>query len=264
MIYVTGDIHGSNRRFYTRLFPEQKKMTKDDYMIICGDFGLVWDWVGESAGEQFALDELNERNFTTLFVDGNHENFNRLNAYPVTKWHGGKVHMIRPSVMHLMRGQVFDICGKKCFTFGGARSHDINGLATEDGLKKDYTAGILQPDDPKLKEKRKLAETYMVPCRVENRTWWRAEQPNEEEMKEGRKNLAACGNKVDFVFTHEAPASLLEKIYGPSKPYPLMYYLQEIADTVQFDHWYFGHYHDNADFGKHMTLLYQNILQITN
>ena len=262
MIYVTGDIHGSNRRFYTRFFPEQKEMTKDDYIIICGDFGLVWDWEGESAGEQFALDELNNRNFTTLFIDGNHENFNRLNSYPVTEWHGGKVHMIRPTVIHLMRGQVFDICGKKCFTFGGARSHDIKGLAKESELKKDYTAGILQPDDPKLKEKRKLAETYMVPCRVENRTWWRAEQPNEEEMEEGRKNLAASGNKVDFIFTHEAPASLQERLAGKDSPYAFTKYLQEIKDTVDYKHWYFGNYHEDFGLTEKDTLLYYNILQI--
>lgn len=33
---------------------------------------------------------LNDRPFTTLFVDGNHENFDLLNAYPVENWHGGK------------------------------------------------------------------------------------------------------------------------------------------------------------------------------
>ena len=26
----------------------------------------------------------------------------------VELWHGGKVHKVRPSVIHLMRGQVFD------------------------------------------------------------------------------------------------------------------------------------------------------------
>lgn len=32
-----------------------------------------------------------------------------LDSYPVEEWHGGKVHFIKPSVIHLMRGQVFDI-----------------------------------------------------------------------------------------------------------------------------------------------------------
>lgn len=67
---------------------------------------------------------LNDRPFTTLFVDGNHEIFDLLNAYPVENWHGGKIHRIAPSIIHLMRGQLFDIEGKSFFTMGGAESHD--------------------------------------------------------------------------------------------------------------------------------------------
>lgn len=39
MIYVTGDCHGNYRRFATEIFPEQKEMSKDDYVIICGILG---------------------------------------------------------------------------------------------------------------------------------------------------------------------------------------------------------------------------------
>lgn len=52
-------------------------MTKDDYVIICGDFGGVWD---EGKMETVLLDWLDSKSFTTLFVDGNHENFDRLYA----------------------------------------------------------------------------------------------------------------------------------------------------------------------------------------
>lgn len=47
--------------------------------------------------------------FTTLFVDGNHDCHPRLADYPVKEWNGGLVHEIRPHVLHLMRGQVFNI-----------------------------------------------------------------------------------------------------------------------------------------------------------
>ena len=43
MVYITGDTHAVFTRFGTKVFPEQKEMTKDDYVIICGDFGGVWD-----------------------------------------------------------------------------------------------------------------------------------------------------------------------------------------------------------------------------
>lgn len=45
----------------------------------------------------------------TLFVDGNHDCHPRLADYPVKEWNGGLVHEIRPHVLHLMRGQVFNI-----------------------------------------------------------------------------------------------------------------------------------------------------------
>ena len=130
MIYITGDIHGSPERLGVHSFYEQKEMTRDDVVIICGDFGMVWEESGESASEQYWLKWLEDKPFTTVFVCGNHENFDRLYQYPVKEWHGGKVHEIRPHVLHLMRGEVFDIEGLKFFAFGGASSHDIR-----DGIK---------------------------------------------------------------------------------------------------------------------------------
>ena len=44
MIYVTGDTHADFKRFSTNNFPEQREMTKYDYVIVCGDFGGIWDY----------------------------------------------------------------------------------------------------------------------------------------------------------------------------------------------------------------------------
>ena len=79
----------------------------------------------ESGEEEKILKELDELPFTVLFVSGNHENYDLLEAFPITEWHGGKVQLIFDSVIHLMRGQVYEIQSKKFFTFGGASSHDI-------------------------------------------------------------------------------------------------------------------------------------------
>ena len=97
MFYITGDTHADFSRFKENKFPIQSEMTKNDYIIICGDFGGVWNYIVESIYEKHWLDWLNNKNFTTLFVDGNHENFERLYNYPVEEWHGGKVHKIRES-----------------------------------------------------------------------------------------------------------------------------------------------------------------------
>lgn len=37
-IFMTGDTHGDFSRFSARAFPEQKDLSKADYVIICGDY----------------------------------------------------------------------------------------------------------------------------------------------------------------------------------------------------------------------------------
>ena len=43
MIYVTGDTHGEFVRFSKkRLYKIGINLTEEDYVIVCGDFGLCW------------------------------------------------------------------------------------------------------------------------------------------------------------------------------------------------------------------------------
>lgn len=107
-MYITGDLHGylEISKLNSKRFPHNKSLTKEDYLIIAGDFGLVWDHKND---ELYWRKWLGRKNFTTLFIDGNHENFSLLNAYQVEGWNGGKVHRISDSIIHLMRGQVFNI-----------------------------------------------------------------------------------------------------------------------------------------------------------
>lgn len=251
MIYITGDCHREFTRFNTRNFPEQKEMTKDDYVIICGDFGGVWSHQEETREEKALLDWLEERPFTTLFVDGNHENFDRLNSFPIEQWHGGTVHKIRPSVIHLMRGQVFEIDGKKIFSFGGAASHDISG-------------GILEPDDPDFKVKRKKLEKGWKPYRVNHVSWWKEELPSSEELEEGRKNLLAHENTVDFIVSHccSSPTQLLLGRGGYCSDV-LTDYFEELRGRVSYRKWFFGHYHDNRNVNEEEILLYEQIIRIS-
>ena len=106
MIYITGDTHADFSRLYQAPFShidEREQGADPHYVIICGDFGGVWN---ESVQQTAELDKLNDRPFTTLFLDGNHENFDLLATYPEENWHGGKVQVIRKNVLHLMRGQI--------------------------------------------------------------------------------------------------------------------------------------------------------------
>ncbi|WP_461874589.1 metallophosphoesterase family protein [Fusicatenibacter sp.] len=251
MIYITGDCHRDFRRFNTWIFPEQKEMTKDDFVIICGDFGGIWSEGGEDSEERYLLKWLQDKPFTTLFVDGNHENFDRLyEEYPVKEWHGGNVHEIRPSVLHLMRGQVFEFCGKTFFTFGGASSHDVSG-------------GILDRSDPNYQEKKKKLDRGWKPYRINHLSWWQEELASEEEMEEGRKNLAVHDNCVDFIVTHCCASSVQDAIgEGLFQKDRETEYFEEILQTVQFRKWFFGHYHDNRNVSEKLLLLYEQIIRI--
>ena len=246
MIYITGDTHSNFLRFTEEKFPIQTEMTKDDYIIICGDFGGVWTFEEESKREREALDWLNNKNFTTLFVDGNHENYTRLYNYPIEEWKGGKVHKIRDSVLHLMRGEIFDIDNKKIFAFGGARSHDIQD-------------GILNLDEEeKIYEYRKRGAYF----RIRDFSWWDLELPTKEEMKNGINNLEKVNYKVDYIISHCCPTSVQALINPTYKRDILTDYLQQISEKCTFKRWYFGHYHDYKQINSQFTLLYENIVPL--
>lgn len=263
MIFVTGDIHAEPERFNTENFPEQKELCRDDYVVICGDFGLVWAEDRESKQETWWLDWLEDKNYTTLFVDGNHENFTRLNVLPVEEWHGGRVHKIREHVIHLMRGEMFSINSQKVFTFGGARSHDIDGFATDQALARDYTAGILQPDDPLIYEKLKILRRTNCCARIEEVSWWRAEMPSRLEMLHGLETLKANHWETDFIFSHEGPASALALLSGGTlKPDPLTKYLEKIKQKADYRKWFFGHHHADRQITAEDAVIYQQLVRI--
>ena len=246
MIYITGDTHSDFSRFTEENFPIQSEMTKDDYVIICGDFGGVWTSEEESSREKDALDWLDNKSFTTLFVDGNHENYTRLYDYPMEEWNGGKVHKIRDSVLHLMRGEIFDIDNKKIFAFGGAKSHDIQD-------------GILNLDEEeKIYNYRKRGAYF----RIRDFSWWDLELPTNQEMENGIENLEKVNYKVDYIISHCCPTSIQALINSTYKRDILTDYLQQVSEKCTFKRWYFGHYHDYRQVNAQFTLLYEDILPL--
>lgn len=252
MIYVTGDTHGDFFRFSQEEFPEQKDMTEDDFVIVCGDFG-IWNNTTE---ERDKFEFLLSLPFTILFVDGNHENFDRLygDEFPLVSFHGGKAHKIQRNVYHLCRGYVFTLENKKFFTFGGAQSHDIRD-------------GILDPADFPYREKF-LDEYYNwyvtgKQFRVLGQSWWPQELPSDEEMEFGLKTLRENDNKVDYIITHCCPQELASYFSrGMYEPDILTKYFDTINKTVNFGHWYFGHYHNSERFFDRYTMLYYDMERI--
>lgn len=259
VIFVTGDIHGELgiKKLAVDSFLAQKDFANQDenFVIITGDFGLVWSQK-ESPTEKYWLDWLENKNFTTLFVDGNHENYDRLATFPVEEWNGGKVQRIRPHVIHLMRGQVFTIEGKKFFTFGGASSHDI-----QDGIldPADYT------DEENFREVYRRWRQMFKMFRVKGVSWWSQELPSQEEMKEGFYNLSNHNYEIDFIITHCAPTTTARLVLfgiGMFHSDILTDYLEGIRQCVKFKKWFFGHYHDDKNINEKEVMLYNDIIRI--
>ena len=225
---MTGDIHASYdiAKLSESCF-DTAGLTKDDYVIICGDFGLVWN---NSASEQYWLRWLDTRPFTTLFVDGNHEGFSLLNSLPETTWNGGAVHQVATSVFHLKRGQLFNIDGYRIFAMGGASSSE-----------------------------------YDRTHRTQGETWFTEEIPNERERAAALEMLDAADWDCDFVITHCAPSSCAQGISEHTdrlEIHPMDEYtdwLQTIQDHLTYRHWFCGHYHIDAQIQDKTTALYNRI-----
>jgi hypothetical protein len=226
MIYVTGDTHGTiDSDKLTRFAAKKQGLSKDDFLIICGDFGGVWR---DETEEQLAAFE--KLPFTVLFADGNHEDYAQLKTWPVTRWKGGKVQIIRPGIIHLMRGQIYDIGGDTIFVFGGAESHD----------RFLRTPGL---------------------------NWWREEVPGEDEIAEARKNLEKAEWNVDFVITHSCDEAALAALpVGEYKKDPRAenLILNEFERKIDYYHWYFGHYHVDYNVNRRKTALFDQIIPLGN
>ena len=246
-IFVTGDTHGGFQRFEDQYFPEQKDMSRNDSVIVCGDFGGLWSG---SLTEEYWLDWLEQRPFTTLFVDGNHENFRRLDTFPVRTWHGGSVHQIRPHVLHLMRGQLYEIMGKTFFTMGGAKSHDV-----EDG--------ILDPAEPDFQIRKKdLKRAGKRRFRVLGHSWWPEELPSDEEYHTALKTLERTNWQVDYVITHCASTSIALSMDRHNEADHLTEFLEMVDRRLKYEYWFFGHFHDNRSVDQKHILLWEQIVQI--
>ena len=223
IVYITGDMHGCLERLYDKSF---RKLKSGDVLIVCGDFGYIWN--GDKTEKQ-VINYLATRRFVTAFVDGTHDNMTTINRSRVTYWHGGMVHRIKGNLIHLMRGQIFDIEGNTYFTFGGGESTD-----------KDM--------------------------RLEQGNWWREEEPTPAEMAEGAKKLDEADCKVDYIITHEPPSlvksAILLRRGSLARVNKLNGYLEEIGRSCKYKHWYFGSLHEDRVITPRHTCIFKNTIHI--
>jgi len=222
-VYITGDMHGDIERLYSKEF---RKLKKGDTLIVCGDFGYIFDG---SDLEKKVIKYLSTRKFVTAFVEGTHDNLDTINRSRVTVWKGGKVHRIKGNLLHLMRGQIFNIENHTFFTFGGGESID-----------KDM--------------------------RVPTGLWWREEEPTPNEMADGARILDDAGCMVDYMITHEPPSlvksAILLRNGDADRVNKINGYFEELSRSVKYKQWFFGSMHFDKQITDHHTCVFQKCIPI--
>ncbi len=222
MIYIVSDIHGHIRLEWLKAQLNTLSLAESDYLIILGDAGMIW-----SETEHLEVCEYYENlPCKTLFLDGNHENFDLIYEYPIKEFCGGLTHQISGKLFHLMRGEIYSIDGKTFFVFGGGFS-----------VKK---------------------LTGSSPIYV-----WKQEMPNKEEYENGIQHLKNTGFSVDYVLTHVAPTQVAEAIGVKLVPEEIILndYLQNISEKLNYKKWYFGHHHKDAHSGSFVGV-FESVLRL--
>lgn len=220
MVYITGDTHGDIREFSERMRPY--RLTKDDVLIITGDFGFDWDnhvimqWM--KSGHPY----------TVLFCDGNHENYDVLDALKQEEHFGGPVGRFDSNTFRLMTGNMYDIQGIKTFVFGGAASID-----------KDWR---LEPENIQWMGK----------------LWWEKEIPASGILELAKHTLERSGWHFDLFLTHTCPPAIKgEVLNGKALDFhdPVEDMIRDLEDEIRkngggYGSHFFGHFHVDRDLPR--------------
>lgn len=236
-IYITGDTHGgiNDMKLKSKYFPNYKNCTQDDILIILGDWGYVFanekrkDLI-EKEYNKMVNTFKNRKWKTTLFIDGNHENFDRLNEYPEINMFGGKVGKIEEGIYHLKRGYIYNIQGFKILTFGGANSIAKHTLV--DGID-----------------------------------WWKDEKFNYIESNRLFDNLKECNFEVDLILSHTCSTSALQYLslyfnrtmYEPDEFNRLF---EEVKARTKYKKWFFGHHHVDLELKENEVAVFKDFYKI--
>ena len=233
-IFITGDKHGTFSPFFG--LAEQNELWDTDVLLIAGDAGYVW-----KEDYQTSIETLQQL-FPGIvaFVDGNHENHILLNRMEVQLWNGGRAHRVGERVYHLMRGEVYSIYGSTIFTFGGARSVDI--------------------------DRGKDGSSWW---KEEGANWWPEEEPTDTEIDYGQRQLTEHLDEIDYVITHETPALARafitrSKEIDPDYRLPALFnaWYQTLLSAPRFKKWYCGHMHVDQAITPQLRVIHSNILPI--
>lgn len=224
MVLVTGDTHIPNdvRKLNNDNIKKACNGVFPNYVIITGDFGLLWSNGEQDQEEIYWKNWLNEKPYKILFVDGNHENFTRINSLPEIEMFGSKVGKVSDNIFHLKRGHIYTIEDKTFFCLGGAES-------TDKQFRREYVS------------------------------WWFEEIPTYKEYHTALENLKKYNNTVDYVITHTAPKNIIEtyfNFYTSRIKDSTASMLQNIYENTIFKKWFFGHFHEDKKLNDKFIVCY--------
>lgn len=151
-----------------------------------------------------------------------------MRSFPEEQWQGGTIRRIRPSVIMLERGEIFNIANTMFFCMGGARSVD---------------------------------RAY----RKEGISYWPDEMPSQYEYKKAANNLEKVNFNVDYILTHCAPNYLVDKLFPYENQHDeLTSFLEKyVRANTTFSRWFMGHYHiDRSYDNQKYNILYNDILEL--
>ena len=113
MVYLTGDTHGNLDEKRLNFF---NTLTKDDVVIILGDFGYFF--------RADLIDEYPNFPFTTISILGNHENYSLFELFEDDEIFGARCKKMKDNVYIIKNGEILNIDNKKFLCYGGALSID--------------------------------------------------------------------------------------------------------------------------------------------
>ena len=195
---------------------------------------------GDTHGEFDKIEEFYEHNFTTVedviiilgdaginYYLSHEERPSNISTYEEKEWYGGAVYYEEnyPNFLFAIDGEIYDFDGKKAIAIGGAYSLD----------KYD---------------------------RMHNGTWFEYEQPDEAIKMQVEQALERHNWRVDFVFSHAAPLKFeptdmfLTGIDQSNIDKETEIWLDTIEGKLEYEHWFFGHYHGEQEMEKFSILFY--------
>ena len=231
MVYIRGDTHGEEFQFSEDIMPGESKWTENDILIIAGDFGCVFQGEDRYLSERNKLNALAQKPYQILFVDGNHEGFPFLMAYPEVMLYGAPVRKIRDNIFWLQRGYIYDIKDRSFFVMGGAHSMD-----------------------------KAFRMKYFDVCG--EKIWFEEELPSNAEYQRAIANLKERNMKVDYIVTHTAPRTIIPRIIHTAPDMTdaeLTGFLDWVYHEISFVKWFFGHFHEDLEINDQMTACYTQV-----